>query len=81
MLENVKKKFDPNIIIPQLRGLQRGQSMTYYIGDLSFDRARDADLNLIANLALSLCQQGDLVLVQRRVAESCFEYIAQSTRD
>jgi hypothetical protein len=74
--ESTKKRFDPNVIIPQLRELKRGASLIYHVGFLVKD-CKDGDVAAIASVAMSLQEEKRVSLVQRRITEDCYQYIAQ----
>lgn len=63
----------------EFTSLQPGASMSYYIGDLSFDRRGNKTLSSIAKWIYGQMEAGRCHLVQRRIGKSCFEYIAQRT--
>lgn len=79
-----------------MKGSQHGDSIIYWIGDLQFDRGvtiaendllRDgqrkqiSSLNALANRIWSDAKLKRLILTQRRIGESVFEYRATRRRD
>jgi hypothetical protein len=77
MLEKTPVVF-PNVVIPALRELRRGQSMIYYTGFLTKDRGPPNDeISQIASAAWALFESGYITLVQRRLSENVYQYIAQ----
>lgn len=66
-------------LIRTLRHIHSGESITYHKGLLAYDRLYSAISDEVGQLAMSLSNIGKAILVQRRLDEGCFEYIAIGT--
>ena len=55
---------------------QRGESHVYYQGFLVRDRSNDNTTNIIAEEALEYYQRGVVELVQRKISDCEYQYIA-----
>jgi hypothetical protein len=76
----------PNEFMDAIRVTPPGDTFVYFTGDLSraLHALRRMDnataLRTLASLALAACERGDILLTQRRVGESMFEYRATVKR-
>lgn len=59
-----------------LGALDHGQRLIYHVGDLRSDAKRFRPIFDIGKAAWDAYEAGECLLVQRRVSESRFEYIA-----
>lgn len=57
--------------------MKRGQRTVYHRGFLAEDREKNPSVCDSANVAWELAQKGVLLLVQRRIGNMDYEYIAQ----
>jgi hypothetical protein len=59
-----------------LQRLQPGERLTYYVGYLAEDRAKSPEVNQIADAAWTAYQRGMVTLVQQKVSDAAYLYMA-----
>ena len=67
----------------RIRNADRGDRITYHMGDLQFDRTQEGAglLRELANAAWASYKTGVAVLVQKRIGANNFAYMAIKVQD